>query len=679
MSDANGRDLVALIAPLARRLRRDCYWVREPGGYPGLRKQQFNRAKLEKHVADGPFYGLAQILPGQSTTLVGLLDLDSHAGEVPWDNLIHHVADLCIVFEKRGLRPIAFRSSGGTGAHIYVVWDEPQDAYSVRCMLGEVLTAVGLKSGVKGLSKGQVEVFPKQNEVAPDGYGNMTILPLANKSCWLDPALGYEPTPKDTPFDWPASPSVAFVPKPEREDIGPVETSVDLEEFRKALDAIPNSAEDELDYDEWRNVIFSIHHATDGGDEGLALAHEFSARSSKYDPQFLDERVWPYIHADRDGGITDRYVVSKAGEYGWTGVCPEDFDIVEPEPEFEDISEEETEAEKLRFSFQPVKAFLDAPPPDYAIKGVLPRADLGIIYGEPGAGKSFVALDMAAAIARGEPWRDKRVRKGRVAFIAAEGAAGFRQRIKAYEQHHECEIPLLIMPAAPNLAVKEDVREVIKAVKACGGLDYVFIDTLAQVTAGSNENSGEEMGRVISHAQAIRRVTGAMVVFIHHSGKDSSRGARGWSGLRGAADVELEVVRVDSARAVTITKMKDGMDGVSFGFALKPVSIGIDEDGDLIESCVVTHNDDGRPEKPRGGPKKAGSADPLSVAIATLQDESPAGEEVILSALSDVGVPAKDRAKALRDLERCESVRFQNGVFYWVEDSGDPDEGEDLC
>ena len=41
-----------------------------------------------------------------------------------------------------------------------------------------------------------------------------------------------------------------------------------------------------------------------------------------------------------------------------------------------------------------------------------------------GAGKSFMALDMAGAIARGLPWRGKKTKQGRVVYIAAEGAGG---------------------------------------------------------------------------------------------------------------------------------------------------------------------------------------------------------------------------------------------------------------
>jgi hypothetical protein len=98
-------------------------------------------------------------------------------------------------------------------------------------------------------------------------------------------------------------------------------------------------------------------------------------------------------------------------------------------------------------------------------------------------------------------------------------------------------------------------------------------------------------------------MTGALVLLVHHSGKDASRGARGWSGTRAAADVEIEVSKNDCDHAATITKMKDGEDGRAFGFKLLPILLGHDEDGDEITSCIVSPSD----FVPRAAPPKRGA------------------------------------------------------------------------
>lgn len=78
------------------------------------------------------------------------------------------------------------------------------------------------------------------------------------------------------------------------------------------------------------------------------------------------------------------------------------------------------------FRFEPLAEFKKGATLEWFVKRVLPRAGLGAIYGQPGCGKSFFALDLVMVIARGLPmWRGQRRSKGgRVAYVVAEGATG---------------------------------------------------------------------------------------------------------------------------------------------------------------------------------------------------------------------------------------------------------------
>jgi len=228
---------------------------------------------------------------------------------------------------------------------------------------------------------------------------------------------------------------------------------------------------------------------------------------------------------------------------------------------------------------------------DWIIKGVLPNAEVGVIFGEPGSGKTFAALDMAMGVARGENWRNRHVHGGRVVYVAAEGAAGLRKRLLAYSEFHDAklkDIPLDIIAAAPNLLQRAEVLELAKIIKATGGAQLIVVDTFAQATAGGNENSGEDVGKALAHCRGLHVATGALVLLVHHSGKDTSKGARGWSGLRAAVDVEMEVNRYGHDRALTVSKQKDGEDGGEFAFKLAIVELGQDADGDPTTSCVVS-------------------------------------------------------------------------------------------
>ena len=181
--------------------------------------------------------------------------------------------------------------------------------------------------------------------------------------------------------------------------------------------------------------------------------------------------------------------------------------------------------------------------------------------------------------------------KKRVLIIAAEGGGGIGKRIKAYCRHHNVDIDDLeisVIVAAPNFLLKQDISDVVASVTAAGGFDVILVDTFAQVTPGGNENAGEDVGLALANARALREATGATIILVHHSGKDASKGARGWSGLRAAVDAEIEVLRHESGpREIRISKMKDGEDNISWGFKLEVVVLGQDADGDDITSCVV--------------------------------------------------------------------------------------------
>ncbi len=247
---------------------------------------------------------------------------------------------------------------------------------------------------------------------------------------------------------------------------------------------------------------------------------------------------------------------------------------------------------KMRFEVIPADQFAGGKPPSWIIKDVLPMAELIVLFGESGSGKSFMALDLAGCIAQGLPWRGKRTKQGRVVYVAAEGAGGFRNRLNAYAIANGIDLVAFgenfgVVHAAPNLMIKDDALDLCKAILAGGPVALVIIDTFAQVMPGANENAGEDVGKALQHCKGIHKAVGAPVVLVHHAGKDSSKGARGWSGLRAAADAELEVVKSATGRLMRSTKQKDGEDGLEWGFDLAVVPIGVDEDGDAITSCFV--------------------------------------------------------------------------------------------
>lgn len=227
-------------------------------------------------------------------------------------------------------------------------------------------------------------------------------------------------------------------------------------------------------------------------------------------------------------------------------------------------------------------------PVEWLVNKVIPKKGFVALYGPPGSFKSFIALDLAAAIARAAPWMGQESTpsdNGAVVYIAGEGHGGIGARIKACRIHHEIHesIPIYILRHQINLrSSAEDINSLMLAVAELAEtrqlkIDLIVIDTLARAFGGGNENSSEDMGAFITSCGHLQQVFEAALLVIHHSGKDQAKGLRGHSSLLGAVDTELELLRFeDQPRGVvTISKQKDGEDGVRYGFEM--VEIEIDE------------------------------------------------------------------------------------------------------
>jgi hypothetical protein len=307
----------------------------------------------------------------------------------------------------------------------------------------------------------------------------------------------------------------------------------------------------------------------------------------------------------------------------------------DPEPRVCEIgnaavtSDAQPSATERRFQVVAASDFASGPPLEWLVRSVLPRAEVAVIFGESGSGKSFLTLDLCCAISRGIAWRERRVARGGVVYVVAEGARGFKKRLRAYAHEHkveQSELPAIIADA-PDLRDPKEAAQLIASIlawsKAHGAIDVVIIDTLSATLPGGNENSGEDMGLVLSHCKFLHKQTGALVVLIHHSGKDATRGARGWSGLRAAADAEIEILRNGDYRTANVTKMKDGSDGETFAFKLKVIPLGEDADGEEESSCVIEHVE--APPEARGSTKQKPSGARQSQMFEVLRTMAPNG------------------------------------------------------
>ena len=224
----------------------------------------------------------------------------------------------------------------------------------------------------------------------------------------------------------------------------------------------------------------------------------------------------------------------------------------------------------------------------WRIRGVLPAQGLTSVYGPSGSGKSFLVLDLAAAVASGRDWFGYRVTSAPVVYCALEGESGIRARVAAWEKANGKPLPaglhLVLQPF--KLTEPKDVRALAIAVLGAGVNAVVIIDTLNRAAPEVDENASAGMGRVLEGATELQRATGGVVVLVHHTGKDKSKGPRGHSSLFAALDAAVAVRRGVERRSWRVDKAKDAGDGKDHSFRLEVVDLP-DASGERSSSCVV--------------------------------------------------------------------------------------------
>jgi hypothetical protein len=286
------------LRPILDRVRKDISAKKLANGTSiWCKDEPLTSERIEAHLSGQCLRGACPILEGENTTRLALLDLDSHKGEtseVGMMNAAQKIYDEGIVL---GVHFEAFRSSGGRGIHLIAIWQNPQDAYSVRELMETILMACGLHNGTGGVAKAQVEVFPKQNRVEKGGCGNQFILPFSPKGVPLAP-----PTWR---LSDPVQVSEKPAPPPKKAHVA---RDDDSEEDRAAhaLIFVPND-----DYQTWIDCGMGLKDAF--GDAGFAIWDYWSSGSEKYFPREM-RRKWDSF---RNTGITIATLYDKAKLHGW--------------------------------------------------------------------------------------------------------------------------------------------------------------------------------------------------------------------------------------------------------------------------------------------------------------------------------------------------------------------------
>lgn len=277
---------------------------------------------------------------------------------------------------------------------------------------------------------------------------------------------------------------------------------------------------------------------------------------------------------------------------------------------------------------------------DWLVAGYLEANCLSMMYGPSGGGKSFVALSLGLAVARGTPWYGHKVKQGMVIYVCGEGFEGLDRRAQAYIKHNKMTaeeadaVPFYRTMKRVDISDHESVAELAEVVaetqrlKGGGPVGMVQIDTFNRNMSG-DENTQKDVTLFFTNViEMIQMRFKCHVMVVHHSGHGMDR-ARGSSVMRATVDQEF-YVRPEGKGSLSFTckKMKDADEPPTLMFDITSVT--------LIEETQFEAGDTSAVLEPHG--------DPLDAVIHTTKDKKQITKRDIIS------IAKRTRDEPIRDL-----------------------------
>lgn len=261
-----------------------------------------------------------------------------------------------------------------------------------------------------------------------------------------------------------------------------------------------------------------------------------------------------------------------------------------PEPQDEPVEAEEAarEAADSIFDLFDLDELENMPAPSWLIHDLIVDDGLSVIYGDPGAGKSFIALDMALRLSNGMDWHGTKAMPTGVLYIAGEGKRGIGKRVKGWRKQHKLEgveAPFLLLPTAVELSDEQQRAKLLRTIdvareRAGFTIGLIVVDTVSRALAGGDENSQEAMGQFVAACDQIKAHAGGALLGVHHSGKDKDRGMRGSTVLLGACDAAIRVSKEGDTVTLKTEKQKDAEESPPIYMAMEKVEwvTGLEEE-----------------------------------------------------------------------------------------------------
>lgn len=198
----------------------------------------------------------------------------------------------------------------------------------------------------------------------------------------------------------------------------------------------------------------------------------------------------------------------------------------------------------------------DLPPQQFLVDGLIPAGQLVMLGGRGKAGKSWLVLQLIAAVDRGGQFLGRGTTCGRVLYLALEDGRrrmNQRPRIMRWTPSARVDISFKVDKFDAGGQGLAHIRQAI----ADKGYDLVVIDTLVKtLSASADENNNPQMAAICNDLADMAHDSGACILVVHHTSKqlvenpfDALRGA---SAIRDAYDVGMMLVRKHGEKEATL-------------------------------------------------------------------------------------------------------------------------------
>ncbi|HDH0767281.1 TPA: AAA family ATPase [Klebsiella pneumoniae] len=296
-----------------------------------------------------------------------------------------------------------------------------------------------------------------------------------------------------------------------------------------------------------------------GGGDGTSAEHKWDS------DQLTAERTGYqaiFAHAQKSGvanPATDRQQGALS--------CLDDFEELPPEEPKPPISKPHTGGY--------------GKPGKFVIEGMIPHG-VTMLYGASSSFKSYAVIAMLCRVAtKTHRWGGRNLKGGAVLYVAAEGGSSVMPRVGAWADKYNEGKPLDLfytLPLAVDLSVPANVTAMVKEIKRIAlhtgePVRMVAVDTLSQSMMQGEENSASDVAKFMAGATRVFTETGAAVIIVHHSGKDSSKGMRGSSAAFANADAVIRVERIDDAVNLINEKQRTGPAQPTRGYLVPTVQL----------------------------------------------------------------------------------------------------------